>query len=147
MPFRRRVVPIRVTALAALLAGIIGGVPSTLYAIACSGNWLESINAIAAMANAENLSFGWRVSVATAIHFMISFVWSAALMAFLPERWTLLWASVAGAAIAVIDLLLLAPILFPEVAALSFWPQLADHVVWGGAVGAILARTVKHLPE
>ncbi len=147
MPFRRRVVPIRLTALAALLAGIIGGVPSTLFAVASGGNWLESINAVAAVANAENLSFGWRICVATAIHFTISFVWTTALMAFLPQRRALLWAPAAGAAIAVIDLLLLAPILFPAVAALSFWPQLADHVVWGAAVGAVLTRTVKHLPE
>jgi hypothetical protein len=147
MPFRRRVVPNRITALAALLAGIIGGVPSTLYAVASGGNWLDSINAIAAITNAENLSFGWRICVATVIHFTISFFWATALMAFLPQRRVLLCASAAGGAIAVIDLLLLAPILFPEVAALSFWPQLADHVVWGGAVGAVFKRTVKHLPE
>jgi hypothetical protein len=146
MPLRRPVVPIKTTVGAALLAGLVGAVPSTLHAIASGGNWLESIDAIAAVANAENLSFGWRVSVATAIHFVISFVWAAVLIAILPRRQTLLWASAAGAAVAVVDLLLLAPILFPEVAALSFWPQLADHIVWGVAVGAVRARAVKRAP-
>ncbi|MCK5405944.1 MAG: hypothetical protein KAJ37_00760 [Candidatus Krumholzibacteria bacterium] len=130
-----------------MLAGLVGGFPSTLHAIASGGNWLESINAIAAIANAEGLSFGWRVSVAAAIHFTISFVWASALIAILPQRRTLLWASAAGAVVAVVDLLILAPVLIPEIAALPFWPQLADHVVWGVTVGAFAARAVRPAPR
>lgn len=121
------------------MAGLAGGAPSTLHTIASGGAWLESINAIAAMANAENLSLGWRVSVAAAIHFAISFVWASALIAILPRWRTLLWASAAGAAIAVVDLLFVAPIFFPDVAALSFWPQFADHIVWAVVVGVVRA--------
>jgi hypothetical protein len=143
MPRHRRVVPIRTNARAAILAGFAGGIPSTLYAIASGGDWLESMNAVAAIVNAENPSIVWRVSVAAAIHFTISFVFASTLLAILPHRRTLLWASACGAVIAVIDLLLLAPILFHEIAAPSFWPQLADHVVWGVVVGAFAARADK----
>ena len=143
MPRRRRVVPIRTNACAALFAGLVGGIPSTLYAIASGGDWLESMNAVAAIVNAENLFIVWRVSVAAAIHFTISFVWASALLAILPHRRTLLWASASGAVIAVIDLLILAPILFPEIATLSFRLQLADHVLWGVVVGAFAARADK----
>ena len=29
-------------------------------------------------------------------------------------------------------------LLFPEVAALAFWPQMADHLMWGACVGVVL---------
>ena len=139
MHLRRPVYPVKTTLIAALLAGFVGVVPSTLHTIATGGDWLESINAVAAIANVENLTIGWRVSVATAIHFAISLVWASALIAILPRRQPLLWASAAGVVIAVIDLLVLAPIFFPEVASLSFWPQLADHIAWGASVGTVRA--------
>jgi len=131
----------RTTLLAAVLAGLAGGVPSTLYAIATGGDWLHSIHAVAAIVNAENLTMGWRISVAAAVHFAISLMWASALVAILPRRHTVLWASAAGVVIAVIDLRVLAPIFFPEVASLSFWPQLADHIVWGASVGAVYTLT------
>jgi hypothetical protein len=30
--------------------------------------------------------------------------------------------------------------LFPEVAALAFWPQLADHLIWGACIGVVFQR-------
>jgi hypothetical protein len=141
--FRRPVYPMRTTLVAAVLAGVAGVVPSILHTIATGGDWLESINAVATMVKAENLTMGWRVSVATAIHFAISLMWASVLIAILPRRQPLLWASAAGVVIAVIDLLVLAPIFFTEIGSLSFWPQLADHVVWGASVGAVRALTTK----
>jgi hypothetical protein len=38
-----------------------------------------------------------------------------------------------------VDLRLIAPAFFPAVAALDFWPQLADHVAWGVSYGVTLA--------
>jgi hypothetical protein len=37
-----------------------------------------------------------------------------------------------------VDLRLIAPRFFPEVAALEFWPQMADHLVWGACFGLVL---------
>ena len=134
----------RTTLIAAVIAGLAGALPSTLYSIATGGDWLASINAVAAMVNAEQLAMGWRVSVASAIHLAISLLWATLLVAILPQRRVVLWATAAGVIIAIIDLRALAPFLFPEVAALAFWPQLADHVVWGASVGAVRALTTKH---
>jgi hypothetical protein len=52
----------------------------------------------------------------------------------------MLSALAASVAIALVDLRLIAPALFPEVAALEFWPQLADHLMWGACVGVVFQR-------
>jgi len=132
---------VRTTFAAAVVAGLAGAVPSTLYALVTGGDGLASINAVAAIVNAEHLATGWRLAVAAAIHFAVSLLWATLLIAILPRRRAVLWAAAAGVLIAVLDLRVLAPPLFPEVAALAFWPQLADHVVWGVAVGVVCART------
>ncbi len=46
--------------------------------------------------------------------------------------------SSAAAAIGLLDLRVIAPLFFPEVAALAFWPQMADHLMWGACVGVVL---------
>ena len=43
-----------------------------------------------------------------------------------------------SALIALLDLRAIAPLFFPEVAALPFGPQLADHLAWGAVVGIVL---------
>ena len=50
----------------------------------------------------------------------------------------MLWATIAAIAIGLIDLLVMAPAFFPAVAALAFWPQMADHLAWGLLLGAAL---------
>jgi hypothetical protein len=47
-------------------------------------------------------------------------------------------AVVAAALIAMLDLRVIAPSWFPEVAVLPFWPQFADHLMWGLSVGVAL---------
>ena len=42
------------------------------------------------------------------------------------------------AAVALLDLRVIAPLLFAEVAALPFWPQFADHLAWGALLGGTL---------
>ena len=79
---------------------------------------------------------------ATLVHASVSLFWSVVLWLALPRRRTMLWALLASAAIALIDLRLIAPAFFPEVAALAFWPQFADHLMWGAcySVGLSLGR-------
>ena len=82
------------------------------------------------------------VAAAAVVHATVSFFWALVLWATLPRRRTMLWALVASVAIALFDLRLIAPAFFPAVAALAFWPQLADHLMWGAcySVGLSLAR-------
>ena len=79
---------------------------------------------------------------ATLVHAAVSLFWSVVLWLALPDRRTILWALLASAAIALVDLRVIAPAFFPEVAALAFWPQFADHLMWGAcySVGLSLGR-------
>ena len=78
------------------------------------------------------------VLAAAAVHSAVSVVWVAVLAFLLPRHQATLWAIAASIAIGLFDLRVVAPAFFPEVAALDFWPQLADHVMWGAALGLTL---------
>jgi hypothetical protein len=69
----------------------------------------------------------------------ISAFWAAALFVALPRRRPLRPAILASAAIGLPDLRVIAPRFFPEVARLPFWPQMADHLMWGACLGGTLA--------
>lgn len=84
--------------------------------------------------------FGQLLVAAALVHGLVSLFWALLLWLALPERHTTLWALAASVAIALVDLRLIAPAFFPEVAALAFWPQLADHLMWGACVGVAFQR-------
>jgi hypothetical protein len=118
-----------------LLATLLSGVPSTLYALMTGGDPAEATRAAGAMLLRSETSFEKLFLAAAIVHAGVSFFWATALWRALPYHYTTLWALVASVAIALLDLRLIAPAFFPEVAALAFWPQLADHLMWGACVG------------
>ena len=120
-----------------LLATLLSGTPSTLYALLTGGDVMEATRAAGAMVGRPD-----SIIAAATVHFAVSAFWALLLWWLLPYRRTPLWAVLASAGIAVLDLKLIAPLLFPEVAALAFWPQFADHLMWGAcySVGLSLAR-------
>jgi hypothetical protein len=83
-------------------------------------------------------SFPRLFAVAGLVHSAISLAWVAVLVVLVPRRRTLFWSMLAAAMIALLDLRVIAPLIFPEVARLPFWPQFADHLMWGASVGMIL---------
>jgi hypothetical protein len=88
-----------------------------------------------------NESSPLKLALAAAIvHPAVSLFWAAILAFLLPARRTILCAVVAAAAIALLDLRVIAPAFFPRVAALDFWPQFADHLMWGATFGLVLQR-------
>jgi hypothetical protein len=113
-----------------LLATLFSGIPSTLYALLTGGDPLEATRAAGAM-----ISMPDSIGAAAVVHASVSLFWALLLWLVLPYRNTALWALAASAAIAVLDLKMIAPVFFPEVAALDFWPQVADHLMWGACVG------------
>lgn len=125
-----------------LLATLLSGVPSTLYALASGGDPAEATRAAGAMLLPSETSFIKLCLAATLVHASVSLFWATGLWLALPRRRTMLWALLASAAIALIDLRVIAPAFFPGVAALAFWPQFADHLMWGAcySVGLSLAR-------
>jgi hypothetical protein len=75
---------------------------------------------------------------AALVHSSVSFFWAAVLTWILPRKRVFLWAVVAAVGIAILDLRVIARLLFPAVYALDFWPQFADHLAWGAVVGTAL---------
>ena len=119
------------------LATLLSGIPSTAFALLTGGDPMEATRAAGAMVRRPD-----SIVAAGAVHVGVSLFWSVALWFALPRTRTLLWALLASAAIALLDLLVIAPLFFPEVAALAFWPQFADHLAWGAfySVGLSLGR-------
>lgn len=114
---------------------MLSGIPSTLYALATGADPMEATRAAGAMAGRPD-----SIAAAALVHASVSFFWAAVL--WFTNLRTLPRALVASAAIAVLDLRIIAPAFFPDVAALAFWPQFADHLAWGAcySVGLSLAR-------
>jgi hypothetical protein len=112
-----------------LLATLLSGIPSTLYAILTNGDPMEATRAAGAM-----IGLSGSIAAAAVVHASVSVFWSVVLWLALPDRHLTWWALLASVAIALIDLRVIAPAFFPEVAALAFWPQFADHLMWGACV-------------
>ena len=119
------------------LATLLSGIPSTAWALITGGDPMEPTRAAGAMIGRPD-----SVAAAGAVHIVVSAFWATTLWLALPYRYTTLWALLASMAIALLDLRVIAPIFFPEVAALDFWPQFADHVMWGAcfALGLKMGR-------
>ena len=79
------------------------------------------------------------LAVAAAIvHISVSLFWTAVLVVSLPHQHIFIGSIVALALIGVLDLRVIGQ-LFPEIRALSFWPQFADHLAFGAVFGSVLA--------
>jgi hypothetical protein len=97
-----------------LAATLLSGIPSTLYAVATGRDAMEATRAAAAMFPLS----GNVVIDAALVHTAVSLFWAALL--------------------GILDLRVIAPRFFPEVAALELWPQMADHLMWGACFGLVL---------
>ena len=118
---------------AGAVAGAVSGAPSTAHALLRGASVLESVRAAGAVVGSPTLAAGM------VTHAALSLGWGVVLAAVLPGRRTALWGAGAGVAIAAVDLGLVGRRL-PRVAALPTLAQLADHVAYGAAVGAVLSR-------
>jgi hypothetical protein len=122
-----------------LAATLLSGLPSTLYAIAVREDVSAATRAAGAMLLGPGASFAELFLAAALVHVVVSFFWAAILVSILPRRLTIMWAIVAAVLIGVLDLAVIAPVFFPEVAALPFLQQMADHLMWGATLGGALA--------
>ena len=129
--------------LAWIAATVLSGIPSTLYAFATGADPLEATRAAGAMLLPNETSTARLFAAAAIVHPLVSAFWALVLAITLPQRHLMLCSIAASVGIALLDLLVIAPALFPEVAALEFWPQLADHVMWGACFGGVLAYRVR----
>lgn len=131
-----------------LAATLFSGIPSTLYALGTGADTWEATRAAGAMLVAHDSTFPSLLAAAALAYGTVSFLWASLLILVLPPRRVALWAVTAAAAIAVIVLQLIAPMVFPEVAVLPFWPQFADHLMWGACLGLTLQiRSTRAIKE
>ena len=122
---------------AGVSAALLSGIPSTLYAWVTGDDVMEATRAAGAMLIPTTSSDGELFIAAALVHAGVSLFWTVVLVLLLPHRHTFAWAIVALACIAVLDLRVIGR-LFPEIFALSFWPQFADHIAFGAALGGVL---------
>ena len=129
------------------VATVFSGLPSTLHALATGGDPLEATRAAGAMLLPQATATPVLFAAAAIVHPAVSLFWVLVLGLLLPHRYLLAWSLAAAIGIALLDLQVIAPRLFPAVAALSFWPQFADHLAWGALVGGTLRwRLRRHHP-
>jgi len=118
---------------AAVVAGTLSGVPSTLHAVL---RWDSPLGATRAAGTLLGRPSAVRGLVA---HGLISLGWAAVLARMLPRRRPVLAGAVAGGLIAVVDLGV-AGRRFPAIRALPVVPQVLDHLAFGALIGIVLDR-------
>jgi hypothetical protein len=125
-------------------AGILSGVPSTLWALVTGADPWEATRAAGVVVVGEQAGWGTILAAATVVHGAMSAFWSCVLCAVLPRRHAALWGAAAGALIAVVDIAVIGRML-PGIRDLAFGPQLADHLAFGGVVGAVMRLCDKYI--
>lgn len=121
-----------------LTSTLFSGAPSTIHALLTHTDPLGATWAAGAMLLSANEPFVLLFAAAALVHAAVSAFWVLVFGFLLPNRLITPWAVVGAGAVALLDLLLIAPPFFPSVAALAFWPQFADHLMWGACLGLTL---------
>jgi hypothetical protein len=124
---------------AALPAALLSGAPSTLWALVTGADPLAAARAAGNLLLPATAAASSLLIAGALAHAAISIAWAIVLAFLLPRRHTVLVATLAGAAIAALDLGIVGR-LFPLIAELAFLPQLADHLAYGAIAGAVIAR-------
>jgi hypothetical protein len=121
---------------AGAVAAVPSGLPSTLHALATGRDPLEATKAAGSLLLRHETRTLPLVAAAVPVHAALSLGWGAVLARVL-RRPTPLRGALGGLAIAALDLGVIGR-RFPRVRALPLVPQLADHLVYGAVVGAVL---------
>ena len=125
---------------ATAVAGVVSGAPSTLHALLTGRSVLTSTRAAGALLGRPTVVRG------LAAHTAISLWWGVVLSRVLPRGRRTGAGLVAGAAIAALDLGLVARRV-PAIRALPPATQWADHLVFGAAFGAVLDARDQRSPN
>ena len=135
---RRLRFPPRDVAWAYVMATVFSGAPSTLHALLTGGDPLEATRAAGAMLLPAASDFWTLFAAAAVVQRGVSLFWTLVFAELLTPRHALAGALAGVVAVALLDLRVIAPLAFPPVAALAFWPQFADHLAWGALLGGTL---------
>jgi len=123
---------------AGAVAAVLSGAPSALHAVATRASPLEPTLAAGTLLAPRERRPHVLLLAAVPVHIVLSLGWAVLLAAFLPRRRTVAYATLAGLAIAALDLGVVGR-RFPRIRALALVPQVLDHVAYGATVGAVLS--------
>src|SRR3954447_14935949 len=127
--------------LAAGLAGaIVSGFPSTLYTLAQGGDPLEGARALGRVMLPRAERTLPLLAAGAPVHLALSIGWAGVFAAVLPPRAEPVTGTLAGLAVAGLDLGVLGRF-FGPIAALPQGRQWADHAAFGLSVGVVLRAT------
>ncbi len=124
-------------AIAGGVAAALSGAPSTLHALATGGDPLLATRALGSIVLRHERRTVPLVLAALSLHLSISVGWATVLALLLPSKYAAGTGALAGVGTAALDLGIIGR-RFPAIRALPFLPQVADHVLFGITVGAIL---------
>ncbi len=124
---------------AGVVAGVVSGVPSTAWALARGRDVLGGARAAGAILLPEERRTAPLLVAAVPVHLALSLGWAHVLRRLLPNRREPLYGTLAGLAIAGLDLAVVGRRI-PAIRALEQLPQWLDHAAYGLAVGVVLAR-------
>lgn len=124
---------------AGAIAALVGGAPSTAWALLTGADPLEPTLAAGSLLLPNERRRTRLVLAAAPVHLALSLGWAFVLERVLPRRHGIAAGTVAGAAIAALDLGLAARS-FTRIRRLPLAPQVADHLAYGATVGYVLSR-------
>src|SRR4051794_20509462 len=122
---------------AGAVAAVLSGVPSTTWALATRRPLTEGAVAAGSLLLPRDRRVPMLIAAAVPVHLALSLGWAVAMQRVLPPRRRVAYGALAGLAIAALDLGVIGR-RFPRIRALSQPPQVADHLAYGAAVGAVL---------
>jgi hypothetical protein len=122
---------------AGAVAAVLSGAPSTLHAFATRASPLEATLAAGTLLLPRERRPLVLALAAVPVHLALSLGWAVLLAAILPRRRPVAYATLAGLAIAALDLGVVGRRV-PRIRALALLPQVLDHVAYGATVGAVL---------
>ena len=121
------------------VAAVLSGAPSTLHAVVTGASPLEAPLAAGTLVLPRERRPLALLLAAVPAHLAISLGWGVVLALALPARRTIVAGGVVGLGIAALDLGVVGR-RYPRIRGLATWPQVIDHVAYGAAVGALVAR-------
>jgi len=124
---------------AAAPAGVLSGIPSTLYALVTKRDPLEASIAAGSILLPHQSRRGRLLAAAVPVHLAISVLWGLVLASVLPRRKPFVEGTLAGLVIATLDLGVIGR-RYPRIRALDPVPQVADHVAFGIVAALALVR-------
>jgi hypothetical protein len=124
---------------AGAIAALVGGAPSTAWALVSGADPLEPTLAAGSLLVPNERRRARLVLAAVPVHLVLSLGWAFVLERVLPRRHGIAAGTVAGATIAALDLGLVGRS-YKRIRELPLAPQVADHLAYGATVGYVLSR-------